>query len=325
MPWPRPFLLCLALSACAGAPPKVVTPDSARPFSSDSPWNQPIAEGAPLDADSAALVADLVASAEGTPGPWINQSEWTIPRYFADASTPTYEVEVSRLRGEGFEVGAKIPIPDDAEPDPQADHHMLVLDLAQRRAFDFFKAARTATGWSCVVCAAISLDGPGVRPPEDSANPWTLAHGSRACGFPLVAGLVTPEEIKAGVIEHALEISVRRVRANQYVSPASTGHGGTNEVLPGRGLRCGTRVRLDPSVDIDALGLSPAARVIARALVHYGAYVGDFAGGVAFVVDGSARAQAQWQGVLQSGDLKTLPLDRFQVLAPEPPIHEKKL
>ncbi|MFO0724242.1 MAG: hypothetical protein U1E65_10695 [Myxococcota bacterium] len=321
--------IAVLLGACAGSvkPKATAPPDPAnipRLFSAESPWNQPIPEGAALDPDSPALVQTLVMGA-GDPGIWINLPEWSVPRFFADANTPRYDVEVSRVRGEGFEEGSMIPVPDEAAPDPESDSHMLVVDLIGHREYDFFKAAPTGTGWSCAVCASIAIDGTGVRPPEDSANPWTLAHGARACGFPLGAGLITPEEIAAGEIPHALEMSVRFVRANEYVSPASTGHAETNEVLPDRGLRCGTRVRLDPTLDVTTLGLNSAGTVIARALQKYGAFIGDYAGGVVLVADNAPQAVEKWRGVLSSADVAKLPLGHFFVLAPPGPVHKKKL
>ncbi len=100
-----------------------------------------------------------------------------------------------------------------------------------------------------------------------------------------------------------------------FTSPASTGHPANGLVSPDRGIPCGGRVQLDPSLDLDSLGLSPAARVIARALQEYGAYVGDFSGSINVYADGSPDARAAWAGGVLSTDSTTgIPLDRLRVI-----------
>jgi hypothetical protein len=68
-------------------------------------------------------------------------------------------------------------------------------------------------------------------------------------------------------------------------------------------------------VDVDALGLSPAGRTIARALQEYGAYVGDFAGSINVYADGSPEAQAAFEGVLDAGAMHALDLGDLRVVA----------
>jgi hypothetical protein len=75
-------------------------------------------------------------------------------------------------------------------------------------------------------------------------------------------------------------------------------------------------VQLDPTLDLDTLGLSPSARVIARALQEYGAYVGDFSGSLNLYADDSPDARAAWSsgGLLSTGDVAGIPLDRLRVV-----------
>ena len=74
-------------------------------------------------------------------------------------------------------------------------------------------------------------------------------------------------------------------------------------------------MQLDPTLDIDKLGLKPAAKIIARALQEYGAYVSDASGSLTFYSESSPEAQVYWGGdVLRSEDIAGIPLERLRVL-----------
>src|SRR5207302_9800929 len=119
-----------------------------------------------------------------------------------------------------------------------------------------------------------------VRPPKANNPNWWTSPGARACGYPLIAGLITVEEIRKGRIEHALTIAYPHMRSHWYEPPASTAQPTTPLAIPTRGVPCGGRIQLDPTVDVNALPLSASGKVIARALQEYGAFVGDFSGAI---------------------------------------------
>lgn len=272
-----------------------------RPFASDSPWNTRIPADVEVLAESADLVADLATSSQW-PGFTLNLHEWTIPAYQADAMTPLRTVQLTDVTGWGMD--QPMPIPLDAEPDPAGDHHLCVYDRTSGLAWDLWNARHDGDSWTAGVGAAIELDGSGVRPPKDGNQQWQWSHGARACGFPLLAGLIRVEEIQAGRIDHALALAYPHIRSHWYTPPASTAQGTTAEALPDRGMPCGMRVQLDPDLDLDALDLSPAALTIARALQEYGAFVADYGGAISLYADGSLAAQGYWgEGVLQMGEL----------------------
>jgi hypothetical protein len=298
--------------------PSVAPPTGApwRPFSAESPWNTPIGASPPLASDSAALVSDLARSSKW-PFFTINIEQYGIPVYWADAHTPKQRVAVSLVGGQGFENGgAVVPIPDDAAPAVGTDKHLCIVDKATGTEWGFWEAEKRGGAWTCSVCATADLGGSGVRPPA-AREPWWMGHGARACGFPLVAGLVTVDELRAGVIEHALVIAYPHIRSRYYTSPASTAQASTAEALPTRGIPCGGRVQLDPALDIESLGLSRSGKAIARALQRYGAFVGDYSGAVSLYADASPAAQAAYKtGLLDTYEIKSqLGLDKLRVLA----------
>jgi len=98
------------------------------------------------------------------------------------------------------------------------------------------------------------------------------------------------------------------------VSPASTGHPANGIISESEGVPCGGRLQLDPSLDVDTLGLSPAGRTVARALQVYGAYVGDFSGSINVYADGSPNAREAFASVLESGSTAGLDVSRLRVV-----------
>jgi len=286
-----------------------------RPFDASSPWNTPIAGDAKIAPDSPALVADLARSSKW-PFFTINIEQYGIPVYWVDERTPRERVTVTTVGGQGFEKGPTVvPIPSDATPAVGTDKHLCIVDKAKNLEWGFWEAEKKPAGWTCSVCATADLAGSGVRPPA-AQEPWWMGHGARACGFPLVAGLITLDELRAGTIEHALVLAYPHIRSRYYMAPASTAQGTTNEALPTRGIPCGGRVQLDPSLDLDKMGLSRSGKAIARALQVYGAYIGDFSGAVSLYADASPAAQTAYKsGLLDTYEIKDrIGLDKFRVL-----------
>ncbi len=144
---------------------------------------------------------------------------------------------------------------------------------------------------------------------------WWRSHGSRACGFPLTAGLITVDEIRAGRIEHALVLGYPGIRSRYFTPPASTAQAAFPGISPTEGIPCGGRIQLDPSIDVNTLGLSNTGRIIARALQEYGAFIGDGNGSISLYADASPTARSAWDaGLLRTPELRSLSLRSFRVL-----------
>lgn len=296
------LLILLPLSAVADA--------AWRPFSTDSPWNTPIPADAASDPASAALIDDLAAR-----GPWyVNLRDWSIPVYFVDAErTPKHDVGDSRpgIYGRGFEFPRRIPIPDDAVASPpvgdHSDNHLAIIDRTRGLEWGMWAARRDAHGrWFTGLGAVTELTGTGVAPPWFDSPRELDSHRARAGGFPLIAGLILVEEIKAGRIDHALTFAYDHCRTGVFVPPASTAQVAQLDAVDARGIPMGGRIQLDPSWDVENSGLSRAGKIIARALQEYGAYCGDYAGANVLYAENSPAAVAAWEGVLASRDLEAL-------------------
>ncbi len=108
---------------------------------------------------------------------------------------------------------------------------------------------------------------------QEQAN-W----GAAATGLPLAAGLITREDVDRGSIDHALAIGLSNrsgssiIRAGSFASPAQRSDGRSDDP---NSIPEGARLRLDPSLDIASLPLSPFARMLAEAAQRYGMIVQD--------------------------------------------------
>jgi hypothetical protein len=306
----------VATSADAGS-----SRDVWRPFNDQSPWNRPIPEAPVLAPDSAALIADLSTSSQWGEHLDINIAQYSIPLFYATASTPLADV-LAELGGLGFEgvngqqAHALVPIPAEAAPDPLSDHHLAIIDRARNLEWGMWNTRKEDGRWVCSLGATADLAGDGLRPFKPENPTWYTSHGARACGFPLIAGLIRTEEIDAGRIEHALIIAYPHIRAGLYMSPASTAQARIgDDAIKTRGIPCGGQIQLDPALNLDELGLSRGGRIVAEALQRYGAFVGDYSGAISLYAENSAAAQMHWNGVLQTYEFTDkLDLSRLRVL-----------
>lgn len=301
----------------------VAAPAGWRPFSPDSPWNTPIAEGAAVDSKSDIL---LEGFADGS-DLFVNIQEWTVTVRYLDAAN-TQKRNVSQLYpgryGQGFGPGNRLPIPADAATPgaPQSEEYYISLvDPVQMKAWDVRQLGKDERGhWRAGFGAEVDLSGTGVAAPWMTASRPGESAGPRPSGVPLMAGLIRADEIKAGRIDHALAFAYAKPKAGVFVSPAST----ALEMTPERAERTfalpmGARMQLDPAYDIENTLLSPAGKVIARALQEYGAILVDEAGATTLFAEGGPGQAEAWEGVLSESELQLLftpdfMMENFRVL-----------
>lgn len=152
-----------------------------------------------------------------------------------------------------------------------SDHHLAIINNGEE--IDLFGGTTRADGthWTCQTRYRFDVQsGSGVAPASRVS--------AVAANFALTAGIVRPEEIAAGVIDHALVFTSAYTR-NMFVAPATHGDGPNNatDAMP-----LGARIQLDPAWDVAGSGLAAWQKVIAKALQDYGAYCVDTSGAVAF-------------------------------------------
>jgi hypothetical protein len=186
---------------------------------------------------------------------------------------------------------------------------MVVIDKAADCEHDFYEARRDASGrWVAGWQNSIRLSSDGVYPK------WS----ARGSGFGLLGGVIFPAELRQGEIRHALLFSFPYTKAGAPTRPATESDGTTDSSLA---IPMGTRVRLDPTLDLNTLTLTPYERTIAIALQRYGMILGDTGGGISlYAVHPQSYKTDIYAGLLPETDpyarLPGIPVDRLQVLQP---------
>ena len=283
-------------------------PQSSEPFAGSSSWYAKIPPDAMVDPNSPAMIArvtrgkgDLVA----------NMVEYGIPIYEADSSTPRHRVDC-RVKDWGpcpF-AGLDVPIPDGAFPHSGSDGAMVVVDNQERKVYEFWQVRQDGDTWSASFGAVNNLDGSG----------W--GGSGTGSGASRLAGVVRLAEIEQGHIPHALALQSDNVCATEFRPPAIRTDGVSErpDCIPE-----GARLRLDPSLDLTSLRLTPGELAVATAMQTYGGYVIDNGGAelsMSFELDTEASehlplgetysaAEFRWDYDGMTG----VPWDRLEVLA----------
>jgi hypothetical protein len=285
-----------------------------RAFDRESYWNSPLPADAPVDPNSDAIIAWLKRDNDpdhiklGGTGP---TGRWGMPIYWAGRGDPTWNVRNTCSQKQPGEFD-KVRIPVHASPDPTSDAAMTVFDRRRGLVYGFHKAHFDtqrqewgACGGTVYYLSSLGLDGRL----SDSDERRNFGHR----GFPPPSYAVRLDEVQAGSINHVLKIAVATTRC-QHVFPAVGDECGTTAAdAPPEG----TRIRIKPSVNLEQVRLSPAARVIATALQRYGAVIGDQSGGspVLKLENTVAEGRGQrWKGRLTTDALAGIPLGLFEVI-----------
>jgi hypothetical protein len=294
-------------------------------YSAESPLNQALTPDAAIDPDSRHYVA-LMDSAARSDGFAIELRQYSTPVYFADAETPTMEVTLHcGPQWAGVNTLDGVPIPAFAEPardvdgasnpippgecgaEADQDNQMVVLDPSTRCEYDFFQMRREDGAWAASWGNSISMDGRGI---------YEKGLSARGSGFTQLAGQIWPDELEDGHIGHALIFSYPFSAAGGPVAPATESDGTSERPWS---LPEGARVRLDPTLDLDALELTPWEYTIAAALQEYGMFLVDFNSlGLSIeAIDPRSVQGDPYDGLLPDQDyplLPGIPTDRLQVL-----------
>ncbi|GAB3496461.1 hypothetical protein GCM10027341_15290 [Spirosoma knui] len=168
-----------------------------------------------------------------------------------------------------------IPLNAPIENNGEDDSHVIAVDVDNRKVYELYNASRTANGWAASSGAIFDLASNASRP-----EGWTSADAS---GLSILAGLVRYEEVKTGVIDHAIRFTLRRSKvSNNYVFPASHKVNGTNRNTSAP-TPMGMRLRLKANFDVTPY--SATNRVILTAMKKYGIILTDI--GSDFFISGA--------------------------------------
>jgi hypothetical protein len=249
---PRGATVLAGTRACSIAPPTSV-------------WRTPIA-ALPVAADSSAMIAAIGATAQLHPdfgsGTWDGEPIG-IPYTVVPHSQRRVHVAFY-YSSQSDHVGYPLPAHPQIEGGPKStgDRHVLLVDRSTCVDYELWDAKPVAhsVNWTAGSGAVFNLRLNALR-----RAGWTSAD---AAGLAILPGLVRPEEIASGVIDHAIRVTVPATD-DRYVWPARHEAGVANAALPPMGLR----LRLKASVDI--AGYPRVDRIILQALKTYGMIIAD--------------------------------------------------
>lgn len=314
----------------------LTTPDPllTRVFSADSPWNTPIGPSPVIEPNSVAMM-DLVKSymllGGYAPKIGLAYKQWTAPLHFIDSTTATKKTVYFDTASAGFHEGfhnsvdptgigevPNVPLPSWVWPDPKADGHMILYDIATGMIYEFSRFRWSAGTAYATRVAIFEATSSGTQTPFDGSRWWMK--NVRGSGMPFIGGLIRYSEFLSGEINHALSVSgpTNRLKklstdawSKELCAPmAARSDGweiGANTILEG------ARIQLNPNLDLDTLGLSADAKVVARALQTYGAFMADNAPAFNLYFENLGPNSANWEAT-GLGDLQNIPLSEFRVL-----------
>jgi hypothetical protein len=279
-----------------------------RLYGNGSFWNQSIGGNPAIDARSAAMVSKALVR-YGNMANFTDSDAWGYPIAYADANSKLYSVGCSRY---DCDQHVSIRIPRYARVNTGSDHHLVVVDPSITDEVDMWLGAYDSSrdAWSAGSRYGTDSDGWGAM-----CYQRQHCNGAVAAGFAEPGGVVRPEEIAQGHIDHALVIATPYTRAGFIACPAThtDGKHSDYEALPE-----GARIQLDPNFNVSAQPWAAWQKVIARALQTHGAYVADTSGSLEVRAEANLnRGYNAWAKVgisNNSPSLSYLPWAKFRVL-----------
>ena len=284
----------------------------------DSVWRLDITAAA-VAADSAAVITWLDGA--GGWGSGTMRIDFSIEVLHADGATPFLAFTPTGNFYDPDCDQVSVPVPAGGALEGEAgyectsggDCHLLVVHDPTAMLYEMWTANITIQGFSGGCLAVWDLD--LLYPPEGRGEQCTSAD---AAGFPIAPLLISPDEVAAGSIDHALRFILPnpRMRDDVYVRPASHAGGPSG---PATAVPYGARLRLKASYDLDSLP-NEAARTIARAMQKYGIVLAD-GGTIALTAQSDQFTTATWAGLgIDSHSLDDLAVTDFEIIDTGPTI-----
>jgi hypothetical protein len=195
----------LALALLAGSSARALRlPGAPRcpVFPADNPWNQRV-DRLPVASDSAQLIASIGVDSHLHPD--FGSGKWDggpigIPFDVVSSRTPRVHVSFG-YADESDRVRYPIPhsVHIEGGRNASGDRHAIIVDRSSCRLYELYDLRRTGSGWTAGSGATWSLRSDRLRHAG-----WTSAD---AAGLPIFPGLARWDEVKRGVIDHALRFT----------------------------------------------------------------------------------------------------------------------
>ena len=248
-----------------------------RPFSADSPFNRKLPL-APREVVASPLIVAATTGFGTAPvfdvGNEGTSDDFNHPVYFSRPDDPSYKVECVEFGGRCELAGERVRIPRRAVPAGGSDGHLGVIDQKKGWSYDFWQVRERPENGGRL---QVSYGGK-----TKIGKPGSDGRGSNATAghFATAAGTIRPDELRAGLIDHALFMTVS-CTSGRSVWPAGSGTGSScggglgGLTAPAMGQHFFLKMTRR---EIDALPVPKWQKTILTAMADYGMYVGDTGG-----------------------------------------------
>lgn len=277
----------------------------------DSVFRQNIS-AAPVAADSAAVIAWLDGA--GGWGSGTMRIDFSIEVLHADGTTPFLAFDPT---GNFYDPDCdQVPVPvpvggalegeEGYECTSGGDCHLMVVHDPTDIVYEMWTADVTEGVFTGGCLAVWDLD--LLYPPEGRGEQCTSAD---AAGFPMAPLLISPDEVAAGAIDHALRFILpnSRMRDDVYVRPASHAGGPSG---PATAVPYGSRLRLRADYPLETL--SEEAATIAQAMQKYGIVLAD-GGTIALTAQSDRFTTAKWSDLgIDAYSLSAIAVTDFEII-----------
>lgn len=232
------------------------------PFSTSSAWNTALPKYAPAHANNAALIAALQSQVQSY-GAQVDITD-SAPVYVVDSGAPTVSVTPWGCNGaaDNSLAGAlsAVPIPFYAQPSTGPQGRMIIYQPTTGAVWELGGAYKSGDQW-------FACHGGYMADTSVSTGSFTGSHGVTDSALSLLAGQISLADIGRGRIDHAIGLGLPQVSTATSWPAVRGGSGGS--------LPMGSRLQLDPSLNVDSLGLSNYGKMVAKAAQQYGFIVWD--------------------------------------------------
>lgn len=270
-------------------------------YSNSSFVNQPISSSAATDANSANMIQKAFTNYAGNAN-FTTSDKWGAGLSYTTELSKSYNVGCTKY---DCNTNISFRIPRSARPSTGSDMHLTVVDTNIGKELDMWQAVPSWTSSSRYIS--------GYQGWGANCSLGQHCNGANAAGFSLFAGVVRPEEIAQGHIDHALVITTPFTRSGYIACPATHTDG---KFADGNAIPEGARIQLAPDFNVDAQNWPQWQKVIAKALQKYGAYVNDTGGSVGIRGEAqTSRGYNAWSLAGNAGGLLGgMPWSKFRVL-----------
>lgn len=240
-------------------------------------WTTKMADNAPINVNSMAFVASVLSQSK-MQIPTVNSSKFSTPIYVIKTAIPKVKVKVtSNSPSLNSRLAQGIMVPANAVAADGTDGHISFRNLVDDAIYGFWQFKKQVDG------SYIANAGYYIEKASQSnwvcpkiANDWQT---DTASGLPFQGGVSTLEEIKSGVIPHALAMAIPYCQG--FVAPAwvNTDNNKGSQYPP-----YGLRLRLPVGYQPDSTW-PPILKMLTIAARDYGIYLRDYAGVVALYLE----------------------------------------